>query len=232
MDRVKKFLKGWGQSLKGHTRKYKKKLTKELEILEKLEESALSADKLNRKSFIQAEMLKLSEDEENYWHKRSNSMWILKGDNNTAFFHRIANGKKRKNTIFSLKHNENVIEGDAALVEHATHFYKDLFGPSPPSGVHLDQGSWGQSELVTEQENVELEKPFSEAEIKDAVFSMDRNTSPGQTIFQLSSINISGVSLKMICLPCFMTFTISNWILVDLTMVLLHSSPKPKRLTT
>jgi hypothetical protein len=26
MDRVKKFLKGWGQSLKGHTKKYKKKI--------------------------------------------------------------------------------------------------------------------------------------------------------------------------------------------------------------
>jgi hypothetical protein len=76
-----------------------------LEILEKLEEdSALSADKLNRKSFIQAEMLKLSEDEENYLHKRSNSMWLLKGDNNTAFFYRIANGKtvRRGRIPFSL----------------------------------------------------------------------------------------------------------------------------------
>jgi mannosylglycoprotein endo-beta-mannosidase len=102
MDRVKNFLKGWGQSLKGHTRKYKNILKGELEILEKEEEvRSLDADKLNRKTFIQSELLRLLEEEESYWHKRSNSMWLLKGDNNTAFFHRVANGKKGT-TLFSL----------------------------------------------------------------------------------------------------------------------------------
>lgn len=100
MDRVKKFLKGWGQSLKGHTRKYKNILRKELEVLEKQEEG-LSTDQLDRKSFIQAELMRLLEEEESYWHKRSNVNWLLKGDNNTTFFHRVANGKKRKYHFFS-----------------------------------------------------------------------------------------------------------------------------------
>jgi mannosylglycoprotein endo-beta-mannosidase len=140
MDKVRKFLKGWGQNIKGHTRKHKRILSEELEKLESLgEEMSLSVDMLSKKSLIQTEMLRLTEEEENYWHKRSNNMWLLKGDNNTAFFHRIANGKKRKNTIFSLNHNEQIIEGYAALVEHATQFYKDLFGPSAPSGFIMDQ---------------------------------------------------------------------------------------------
>jgi hypothetical protein len=33
-------------------------------------------------------------EEEQYWHKRSSSRSLLKGDNNTEFFHRMANGKK------------------------------------------------------------------------------------------------------------------------------------------
>jgi len=65
--------------------------------------------------------LRLAEEEEIYWHKRSKSTWLLKGDSNTSFFHRMANGKeKKKNTIFSLKHENQTIEGDGALVEHAT----------------------------------------------------------------------------------------------------------------
>jgi hypothetical protein len=52
----------------------------------------------------------------------------------------VANGKKKKNTIFSLKHDDRIIEGDGALVEHATQFYKELFGPSTPSGIHMDPG--------------------------------------------------------------------------------------------
>jgi hypothetical protein len=161
-------------------------LRDELEILEKEEdEECLSANKLSRKTFIQTEMLRLAEEEESYWHKRSNSMWLLKGDNNTAFFHRMANRKKRKNTIFSLSHNEQIIEGDDALVEHATHYYKDLFGPSSSSGLHIDQECWEVDEKVNEQENTELEKPFTEVEIKEAVFSMEKNTALGPDHFPI-----------------------------------------------
>jgi hypothetical protein len=84
----------------------------------------------------------------------------LKGDCNTAFFHRVANGKKRKNTIFSLKHNDQVIEGDGALVDHATLFYKDLFGPSTPSGTHMEPGCWDPSEMVFSHENEDLRNLF------------------------------------------------------------------------
>ena len=95
--RVKKFLKGWGLSLKGHTRKYRRILREELSKLEKIEEDGmLPALLLERKTFIQSEILRLLEEEELYWHKRSNLTWLLKGDNNTGFFHRVANGKKRK----------------------------------------------------------------------------------------------------------------------------------------
>jgi hypothetical protein len=52
--------------------------------------------------FIQKELVKFLE-EESYWHRRSNSNWLLKGDNNTSYLRRIANGKKRKNTISAFK---------------------------------------------------------------------------------------------------------------------------------
>ena len=84
---VKKFLKGWGLSLKGHTRKYRWILGEELSKLEKIEEDGmLPALLLERKTFIQSEILRLLEEEELYWHKMSNLTWLLKGDNNTGFF--------------------------------------------------------------------------------------------------------------------------------------------------
>jgi hypothetical protein len=48
-------------------------------------------------------------------------------------------GKKEKHD-FSLKHNDQTIEGDGALVDHATQYYKELFGPSAPSGLHMEPG--------------------------------------------------------------------------------------------
>ena len=95
INRVKKFLKGWGKSLRGHNKKYRNILQKELLALEKLEEEdSLPRHLLERKTFIQTEMHRLLEEEEAYWHKRSNMSWLLKGDLSTEFFHRVANGKK------------------------------------------------------------------------------------------------------------------------------------------
>ena len=61
VNRIKKFLKGWGQSIKGHNRKYKKFLQEELEILEEVD--SLPSNLLERKVFIQKELAKFLEEE-------------------------------------------------------------------------------------------------------------------------------------------------------------------------
>jgi hypothetical protein len=71
-------LKGWGNSLKGHTKRYRLILKKELAEIKKMEEeNILPTTLLDRKSFIQAELFRLIEEEELYWHKRSNENWLL-----------------------------------------------------------------------------------------------------------------------------------------------------------
>lgn len=97
LNRVKKFLKGWGLNLKDHTIRYKNLLQKELLEIEKMEElNSLSAPLLERKTFIQSELHRILEGQEEYWHKRLNLNWLLKRDNNKDFFHKVANGKKGK----------------------------------------------------------------------------------------------------------------------------------------
>lgn len=54
-----------------------------------------------------------------------------KGDNNTDYFHRIDNGRKRKNTIISFNDGDVRIEGEENLIKHAAEFYKTLFGQPP-----------------------------------------------------------------------------------------------------
>jgi hypothetical protein len=142
------------------------------------EESSLSAALLERKTQIQTELLKLLEEEELYWHKRSNLNWLLKGDSNTEFFHRYANGKKRKNPIYNMEKGDTAIQGEEILA-HATDYCKNLFGPSEKPLFNLDSDCWTQEERVTEEENEHLTKPFSMEELKKAVNSMERNMAPG-----------------------------------------------------
>jgi hypothetical protein len=76
------------------------------------EEGSLTAFMLRKKNFIQTELWRILEEEEIYWHKRSNQNWLLKGDNNTEYFHRVANGKKRKNMIFQIERGEELLQSE------------------------------------------------------------------------------------------------------------------------
>jgi hypothetical protein len=70
----------------------------DLEILEEIQ--ILSAEELTCRAAFQKELLDRYEANELYWFSRYSENWLLKQDNNTEFFHRVANhtanGKKRK----------------------------------------------------------------------------------------------------------------------------------------
>jgi exonuclease III len=112
LKKVKKFLKGWGFNLSGTRKRRKKEVAKEMADLETLEEvNTLSHAQQRGKVELKSELLHILEEEELYWFKRSRENWLLKGDNNTEYFHRIANGNKRKQTIYFLKDGDNIVQG-------------------------------------------------------------------------------------------------------------------------
>jgi hypothetical protein len=52
---------------------------------------------------MKTELLQILDEEELYWFKRCQENWLLKGDNNTDFFHHAANGKKGSKLFFLWK---------------------------------------------------------------------------------------------------------------------------------
>jgi hypothetical protein len=170
LKKVKKFLKGWGFNLSGTRKRRKKEVAEEMADLETLEEgNTLSHDHLRRKVELKTELLHILE-EELYWFKRSHENWLLKGDNNTEYFHRIANGNKRKQTIYFLKDGDNSVQGSQELLNPVTEYYKGLFGPRAGNMFDIDPNLWQNEENVTTSENDSLIRPFLENEIKVALF--------------------------------------------------------------
>ena len=232
INRVKKFLKGWGLNLKGQVRRYKHLLQDELTKLEKREESSsLPADLLDKKTFIQTELQKLLEEEEEYWHKRSNLNWLLQGDNNTAFFQKVANGKKRKNTIFCLQKDEKSIVEDEKILEHATMYYKDLFGPSENPTFKLDSSCWDEQDKVTQEENDLLCRPFTLDEIQTVIFSLEKNSAPGPDHIPVEFYQNCWEIIKEDTMDMFLEFEIHNLDLGRLNYGVITLIPKLKEAT-
>lgn len=74
------------------------------------------------------DFMSLLEQEETYWRSRCHEQWLLGGDNNTSYFHKIANGRKRKNTVITLENNGDIIEGNENLLAHATEYSLSYLG--------------------------------------------------------------------------------------------------------
>lgn len=179
MKRFKQYFKGWGFNLQGAQKERKGEILNDLICLEAEETVPLSYEKLCYRTQINSELLKILDEEELYWFKRSHENWLHKGDNNTKYFHRIANGRKRKKTIFSLQDEGQTIEGDQNLLEHATNYYKNLFGPAGSNRLKLSPNLFENNRKLSPTDNEELCKPFSEIEIKDALFQMEHNKAAG-----------------------------------------------------
>lgn len=65
------------------------------------------------------------------------------------------------------------------MMEIAVDFYKNLFKKENRDDISLEENFWGEEDLVTNEENDFLEKPFSEEEIKEAVFGSYAEGAPG-----------------------------------------------------
>jgi hypothetical protein len=180
LKKVKKILKGWGFNKSGDLKRRKKEINEEILDLENMEEVApLSIEQVKRRNALKVELWKILDEEEKYWHKRCHETWMLKGDNNTDCFHKVANGKKRKQTIFSLNDGDKRIVGDDDLLKHATEYYKKLFGQGSGNYINVEQDLWPHDEKVKDEENAEVIGPFSEEEVKRALFQMERNKAAG-----------------------------------------------------
>ncbi|KAE8818060.1 hypothetical protein D1007_04161 [Hordeum vulgare] len=52
---------------------------------------------------LHIEIEEMLEKEELYWMQRGRADWLAKGDQNTGFFHRASNGRKKRNSIVKIR---------------------------------------------------------------------------------------------------------------------------------
>ena len=98
--------------------------------------------------------------------------------------------EKEKNTVISLEKDGEIIEGNENLLKHATEYYSELFGSGENHNLHFDQTLWDDMEHVSKLENEELCEPFSESEIKGALFQMEKNKAAGPDKIPIEFLSI------------------------------------------
>jgi mannosylglycoprotein endo-beta-mannosidase len=102
--RLRQYLRGWASHTAGTYKKEKKRLLSLLENLDKkAETTTLSEQEIHLKHFLKERLVLLLREEELKWYERAKVKTLLEGDDNTRFFHLVANGKHRKQHIYKLE---------------------------------------------------------------------------------------------------------------------------------
>jgi hypothetical protein len=107
--------------------------------------------------------------EEMLWLQRSRIAWLKEGDRNTKFFHRKVVWRARKNHIVALKDQDGVIQDTPTEMERlATSYFQTVYKRDP--SLHSSPVVGLFAELISEETNENLCKPFSVEEVSDALF--------------------------------------------------------------
>jgi hypothetical protein len=88
---------------------------------------------------LKGQLTKLLREEEIYWLQRSKATKLLQEDDNTKYFHLVANGRHRKTKIVQVEQEEGTIVGDENLKNYITEYYKGLFGPHTQKSFSMDE---------------------------------------------------------------------------------------------
>jgi hypothetical protein len=116
--------------------------------------------------------------EEMMWLQRSRISWLREGDRNTNFFHRQAVWRARKNKIRKLRREDGTwCDQPAAMQEMVTDYFRQLY--EAELFIALGEILNLMQNKVTTEMNEELCRPFTEAEISDALFQMGPLKAPG-----------------------------------------------------
>lgn len=141
-------------------------------------------------------MSKVIQDEEILWKSRARQHWLKEGDGNMKFFHAIANGRRRENTIGTIEDEGKTIQREEDLREYFYSHFKGLFAP-----VDGDRGSVGDwSEFFSDRpllNHSNLTQPFSMEEIKQATFQLEGDKAPGPDGFNLIFFQVFWDTLKV-----------------------------------
>ena len=130
--------------------------------------------------YLEDQIVQLDSMEEEYWRQRSRIRWTLEGDSCTAFFHAIANGRRRKCMIPRLVSENGDISDQQELVEHVYRFYQGLMGAQGEDrAFSLHHDIWSADKRISEEENKDLERSFTMEELDSVLEDMNPDSAPG-----------------------------------------------------
>jgi len=175
LNRLTSAIQQWSATSFCAVRKELRTLRKKIEIIRTNQQRTGPS---NEEKEVEEKIIMLSLQEEIMWKQRSRIQWLTEGDNNTKFFHQKATRRHNKNRITRLTRVDGTITEVIDEMQHMTRdFYRNLYSSEGTS--NMEQVLCHVPRKVTDEMNTFLCRPFTEKEVKEALFQMSPLKAPG-----------------------------------------------------
>lgn len=149
--------------------------------IEQLSNLDRTEEVIAKENCLSAELDEWLAREELLWKQRSRMDWLKAGDKNTTFFKMKASQRRSRKIIKYIKNEQGTIvtEPEEIIVEFSN-FYKKLFqGQDIQHEINWDVELQDIEMCVSAEVNDRLKEPYTNAEIKRALFEMHPAKAPG-----------------------------------------------------
>ena len=174
----------WNRLEFGHVGRKNSQLLETLNSLDAKEgEIGLSDAESCERAVARSKVENLLSLEEISWRQKSRMLWIKEGDNNTKFFHKMANSRRRFNHLNFLEVDGVIYEEESKMAAQVVNFYKNLYKESEEwrpvvEGLEFDQ--------IDGSERGWLERRFEKEEILLALNELAGDKAPGPDGFSMA----------------------------------------------
>ena len=146
-------------------------------------EFGLSEVELGERVLLRSQIQNLISLEEVSWRHKSRMLCIKEGDNNTKFFHKVANSRRRYNHISMLEVNGVIYEAKSEMANQAVQFYKNLYMESVEWRPFVEGLKFDQIERL---ERDCVERRFEQEEVLRVVKELKGDKASGPNGFSLA----------------------------------------------
>ena len=170
-------MKRWNREHFGDTFTKVKRIESELNKLEEVtSQRQLSHQEVQKRKKLQEELWAAAQVHESILRQKSRSRWIKEGDCNSRFFHMMINANRSKNSLKGVLVDGAWTAEPHKVREEAKAFFSQRFSESDLHRPKLDGITF---QTITQQQNSLLVAPFSEEEVRMAVWDCGSDKSPG-----------------------------------------------------
>ncbi|KAH0705731.1 hypothetical protein KY285_010268 [Solanum tuberosum] len=123
---------------------------------------------------------KFKEARDQFLKQKTKIQWIQEGDQNTKFYHNYIKARRNTNRVFAIKDKYDERQERMEGISKAfLAYYKELIGQSNMKRKHVCREILMNGPMVNEEQCTQLKAMFTENYVKEAIWSIDGNKSPG-----------------------------------------------------